>query len=86
VTRRLAVDLTERVAVTFVEGFFAALGLSWVGDFGLPVLHSAAIGGAAAVLAMLKGAVATGVGAQGTASLVDNAPPRIVPPVDPPKV
>ena len=85
-TRRLAVDLLERVTMTFLQGFFAALALSEAAGFGLAAFESAAIGGAAAVLAALKGAVASGVGAPATASLVDKAPPRIVPPVDPPKV
>ncbi len=62
-------DLAERVVATFVQAFIAALSLQAVlGD--VDALRSAGIAGVAAVLSLLKGLVAKGVGDSDSASLV----------------
>lgn len=59
-------DLAERVALTFAEAF---LGVFVVTD--LSTAENAAVAGAAAVVAVVKGLVAQAVGKYRSASLVD---------------
>ncbi len=71
-------DLAERTGSTFAEAFGAALiagGAFSVGGIGdLSIWESAALSGAAAVLAFLKGLAATAIGDRRSASLVPSVP------------
>jgi len=67
-------DLAERVIVTFVGAFVATLiAGDWftiAGVQDVSTLGAAGLAGAAAVLSLIKGVVATAVGAKDSASLV----------------
>ena len=71
-TLRLLWDIAERAGATFVQEFLsffiAALAIGQAAD--LSLLNRAALAGIAAVLAMLKGWVASKMGSKQTASLL----------------
>lgn len=71
-TKRYLADLAERVFWTWLQAFGATLVASgWFdvnGVLDLSILEKAAIAGIAAVLSLLKGIVAKGVGSNYTAS------------------
>lgn len=60
-------DLAERVVTTFVEAF--AAGVVLTAPLDVEMWHAAALGGVAAVGALLKGLVAKAVGRTDSASL-----------------
>ena len=63
-------DLAERVVVTWLEAFVAALTLSAaVSGLNIETLEAAALAGIAAVVALVKGLVAKPVGNTESASL-----------------
>jgi hypothetical protein len=63
-TRRLFLDILERVFWTFIQGAASTLLLS---DFlGIEAWKAAAVGGAAAVLALIKGIAASRMGDPGS--------------------
>lgn len=83
---RYAKDLTERVVWTFLQAFGAVLVASgWFSVDGvtdLSIVQKAGVGGAAAVLALLKGVLAKRVGdpnSASTASDVGSAPAADLP-------
>ena len=61
-------DIAERAVLTFVEAFLAVFVVS-----DLSSIRSAAVAGAAAALAVVKGAIASKVGDTGTAALLPAA-------------
>jgi hypothetical protein len=69
---RFTRDLTERTVWTFAQTFGATLvasgWFSMAGITDLPILQKAAVAGIAAVLAVVKGLVASQVGQTGSAS------------------
>lgn len=68
-TRQLAIDIAERAAATFLQAFLAVLLAGTALDFSVPALKAAGLAGIAAVLAMLKGVVASRLG-DGTAAFL----------------
>jgi hypothetical protein len=78
-------DLAERVVSSFVGGALSVIGLSGVDAFHLDWKAALGVGGGAALVSLLKGLVARGVGDPGTASLLPVAstalPPIVAPPV-----
>lgn len=60
-------DLAERVGWTFVEGFVGGLVLTQLSDVNM--WYAAVSGGLAAVVSLVKGVVAKGVGNTESASL-----------------
>jgi hypothetical protein len=74
---RYILDLIERVGWTFLQAFGAELVASgWFtvdGVTDLSVLQKAGIAGIAAVLSVIKGLVAKGVGSPNTAALLPAA-------------
>ena len=63
-------DLAERVIATWAQAFIAALLIEWNSDsIDLSVVHTAALAGIPAALAVLKGAIAGLVGDPDTAAL-----------------
>lgn len=73
-TRRLALDIAERAALTFVEAFLAVWVVgSWADLSSVGLAQRATVAGVAAAMAAVKGAVASRLGDR-SASLVP--PPR----------
>lgn len=68
-TRAQLLDIAERVGWTFAQAFLAVFVVT-----DLSSARTAATAGAAAAIAVIKGVVATRVGAR-TAGLPDSAPP-----------
>lgn len=62
-------DLLERVVATFVVGALSVLGSNALDLTNVSTLKSAAIGGGAAVLTLVKGLLAKRVGSPDTAGL-----------------
>lgn len=62
---KLVRDIAERAVLTFAEAFLAVFTFTDVSS-----LRSAAVAGAAAALAVIKGAIASKVGDAGTAALL----------------
>lgn len=68
--RRLAADIGERAAWTFVQAFLSVWVVSsWADMADVGLLRQATVAGVAAVLAVLKGAAASRVGDQTAATL-----------------
>jgi len=66
------VDTAERAVATYVEAFLGLLLVNWNTDaVDLSTFQTAAIAAVPAGLAVLKAALASFVGKQGTASLAD---------------
>ena len=79
-TKRYIRDLVERVASTFAQAFIGQLLLSLLSVGGVvdfSTLKKAGIAGAIAVLSLVKGLLARGVGDENSASLAK--PPIIKP-------
>lgn len=64
-------DLAERVAATFVQGALAVGGYEVIVTGDIDALRAAWVGGAAAVLSLVKGLAAKRLGHPETASLAD---------------
>lgn len=78
--KRYFIDLAERIAATFAQGFIGLLLLSGAEVSGIvdfSTLKKAAIAGVMAVLSLVKGMLASRVGDKNSASL---AKPPIVEP------
>ncbi len=61
-------DIAERAVMTFAQAFLAAFVVA-----DLSTVKTAALAGAAAALAVIKGAIASKVGEAGTAALLPSA-------------
>lgn len=78
--RRYIIDLIERIAATFAQGFITLILLSGAdvtGVVDLSTIKKAAIAGVMAVLSLVKGLLARSVGDSESASLAK--PPIVAP-------
>lgn len=71
-TRQWLIDSVERVALTFLEAFAAALLLG--GQFDLSTAHAAALGGVGAALAVAKSIIAARFGGNLSPASLVSAP------------
>jgi hypothetical protein len=68
--KEYALDLLERVVVTFLQAVLAVVAVDGTDITSLSVWEGAALAGAAAVLSLLKGILARYVGAPDSAALL----------------
>lgn len=69
-TRRLALDIAERAAMTAAQAFLAVILANAAGMTDVATVRAAALAGLAAGLSVIKGALASRLGEPGTAALL----------------